>query len=140
MEFGRVRLLHVHAVRMRRHAQVELDRARALRDDAVRMRQKAQMDLGCARTLRVHSLRMRLQLIRGCNTDDSKADDGDEDGVHKTTVDARIRDGSVVDSLARADHFTDSDNIGYVIDSLANNIFVADSLEETDTEEKKWQN
>ncbi len=134
VEFGHARSLRLHTVLMRRRAQVELNRVRALRDAAVRMRQEAQMDIAHARTLRVHALRMRLraqaELVRCCNTDDGKGDNGEKAG------DAGIREGSVVDSLAGADRFTDSDNIGYVVDSLANNTFVADSLEETDAKEK----
>ncbi|KAF0932005.1 hypothetical protein E2562_007815 [Oryza meyeriana var. granulata] len=102
------------------------------------MRQEVQIDIAHARMLRVHVLRMRLraqaELIRGCNTDDDKANDADGDAVHDT--DAGIYEGSVVDSLAGANRFTNSNNIGYVIDSLANNTFVADSLEETGAKEK----
>ncbi|KAF0888913.1 hypothetical protein E2562_020135 [Oryza meyeriana var. granulata] len=98
------------------------------------------MDIAHALTLRVHALCMRLraqaELTRGCNTDDDKANDADGDAVHDTAVDAGICEGSVVDSLAGADRFTNSNNIGYVIDSLANKTFVADSLEETGTKEK----
>uniref|UniRef100_I1PNK1 DUF834 domain-containing protein n=1 Tax=Oryza glaberrima TaxID=4538 RepID=I1PNK1_ORYGL len=72
----------------------------------------------------------RKQSSFAVNTDDGKGDNGKKAG------DAGIREGNVVDSLAGADRFTDSDNIGYIVDSLANNTFVADSLEETDAEEK----
>jgi hypothetical protein len=56
-------------------------------------------------------LRAQAELVRCCNTDDGKGDNGEKAG------DAGIREGSVVDSLA-------------------NNTFVADSLEETDAKEK----
>uniref|UniRef100_A0A0D3F463 Uncharacterized protein n=1 Tax=Oryza barthii TaxID=65489 RepID=A0A0D3F463_9ORYZ len=110
---------------------MELGRTRVLCDAAVRMRQQAQMDIALARMVRLHALRMRLQEQRANHVNDAR-----------TAMDAETCDDSVVESTimgeglaASADHLINSDDVRYVIDSLANDTIVPYSLEQTDDKE-----
>nr|BAD15780.1 hypothetical protein [Oryza sativa Japonica Group]BAD16247.1 hypothetical protein [Oryza sativa Japonica Group] len=94
-----------------------------------RMRQQAEMEFGRARSIRVHAIRMRRSELTTSM-------------IARTAMDAETCDDSVVESTimgeglaASADHLINSDDVRYVIDSLANDTIVPYSLEQTDDKE-----
>ena len=108
------------ARRMRRRAQKELGHARVLHVCATRIRRQAQVELGRARALR---RRQQVELRRA--------------GVLSNTGRSWPRLSAPSPSASEAagdDHGTDSDNIRYVPDSLADDTIVPDSFEDEEEE------